>query len=200
MVLVSGWNAISNQELPRIPHRTRKSDDEIIIINISGCRFMCWKSTLEVRPLPWGLSGCNVQMNTYFQKHPDSLLGSHERDFFFDEDAEEYFFDRDPEIFRHILSFFRTGMFFFSNTIFNKFYIHIILGKLHYPRTECIGLVEEELVFFGISPDIINDCCYEDYREVSITGLQTYLGSIHRMGHRQHPTPSWGPQPNPDQI
>ena len=50
IVLVSGWNAISNQELPRIPHRTRKSDDEIIIINISGCRFMCWKSTLEVRP------------------------------------------------------------------------------------------------------------------------------------------------------
>ena len=45
---------------------------------------------------------------------------------------------------------------------------HVILGKLHYPRTECIGLVEEELVFFGISPDIINDCCYEDYREVSI--------------------------------
>ena len=45
---------------------------------------------------------------------------------------------------------------------------YVILGKLHYPRTECIGLVEEELVFFGISPDIINDCCYEDYREVSI--------------------------------
>ena len=90
--------------------------------------------------------------------------------------------------------------FFVSNTIFEKIYIHIILGKLHYPRTECIGLVEEELVFFGISPDIINDCCYEDYREVSITGLQTYLGSTHRMGHRQPPTPSWGPQPNPDQI
>ena len=43
------------------------------------------------------------------KKHPDSLLGSHERDFFYDEDAEEYFFDRDPEMFRHILSFFRTG-------------------------------------------------------------------------------------------
>lgn len=41
----------------------------------------------------------------------------------------------------------------------------MIVGKLHYPRTECIGLVEEELVFFGISPDIIHDCCYEDYRE-----------------------------------
>lgn len=25
--------------------------------------------------------------------------------------------------------------------------------------------MEEELVFFGISPDIIHDCCYEDYRE-----------------------------------
>ena len=55
-------------------------------------------------------------LNEYFQKHPDSLLGSHERDFFFDEDAEEYFFDRDPEIFRHILSFFRTGMFLVTNS------------------------------------------------------------------------------------
>ena len=68
---------------------------------------MCWKSTLEVRALQTvGM----VFNNKHFQKHPDSLLGSHERDFFFDEDAEEYFFDRDPEIFRHILSFFRTGL------------------------------------------------------------------------------------------
>ncbi|CBY16028.1 unnamed protein product [Oikopleura dioica] len=123
---VSGWADFATQALPRIPHKTRKIDDEIIVINVSGVRYMCWKSTLE--------------------KFPESLLGSHERDFFYDQVNDEYFFDRDPEIFRHIISYFRNG-------------------KLHYPRTECIGLVEEELVFFGISPDIINDCCYEDYRE-----------------------------------
>ncbi|CAG5113257.1 Oidioi.mRNA.OKI2018_I69.chr2.g7377.t1.cds [Oikopleura dioica] len=123
---VSGWAEFATQDLPRIPHKTRKLDDQIIVINVSGVRYMCWKSTLE--------------------KFPESLLGSHERDFFYDQVNDEYFFDRDPEVFRHIISYFRTG-------------------KLHYPRTECIGLVEEELVFFGISPDIIHDCCYEDYRE-----------------------------------
>jgi len=55
---------------------------------------------------------------------------------------------------------------------------YVILGKLHYPRTECIGLVEEELVFFGISPDIINDCCYEDYREVSISEPSIFFSTV----------------------
>ena len=53
-----------------------------------------------------------------------------------------------------------SSIFFYKSSL-----ICGLLGKLHYPRTECIGLVEEELVFFGISPDIIHDCCYEDYRE-----------------------------------
>ncbi|KAK1875342.1 Potassium voltage-gated channel subfamily D member 2 [Dissostichus eleginoides] len=58
----------------------------------------------------------------------------------------EYFFDRDPDIFRHILNFYRTG-------------------KLHYPRQECIAAYDEELAFFGIIPEIIGDCCYEEYKD-----------------------------------
>ncbi|CAF4143791.1 unnamed protein product, partial [Rotaria magnacalcarata] len=58
----------------------------------------------------------------------------------------EYFFDRDPDVFRIILNFYRTG-------------------KLHYPKHECIAAYDEELAFFGILPDIIGDCCYEDYRD-----------------------------------
>ncbi|CAF1086130.1 unnamed protein product [Adineta steineri] len=100
--------------------------DEKLIINISGRRFECWRSTLE--------------------KYPDSLLGSNEKEFFYDEDTHEYFFDRDPDVFRVILNFYRTG-------------------KLHYPKHECIAAYDEELAFFGILPDIIGDCCYEDYRD-----------------------------------
>ena len=80
------------------------------------------------------------------EKYPDTLLGSNEKDFFFDEENKEFFFDRDPELFRHILNYYRTG-------------------KLHYPKHECIMAYDEEMAFFGIMPDIIGDCCYEDYRD-----------------------------------
>lgn len=83
---------------------------------------------------------------TTLEKYPETLLGSNEKEFFFDEETKEYFFDRDPELFRHILNYYRTG-------------------KLHYPKHECISAYDEELSFFGIMPDIIGDCCYEDYRD-----------------------------------
>ncbi|MEQ2192965.1 Potassium voltage-gated channel subfamily D member 1, partial [Xenoophorus captivus] len=75
-------------------------------------------------------------------RYPDTLLGSSEKEFFYNEDTQEYFFDRDPEMFRHILNFYRTG-------------------KLHYPRNECIQAFDEELAFYGIVPEIIGDCCME---------------------------------------
>jgi len=70
-------------------------------------RFETWQNTLE--------------------KYPDTLLGSNERDFFYEEETGEYFFDRDPDIFRHILNYYRTG-------------------KLHFPKAECLTQYDEELV------------------------------------------------------
>ncbi|CAF4801147.1 unnamed protein product, partial [Rotaria sp. Silwood1] len=131
-----GWVPLAKNPLPPPPFRIptdgtsttsgERRCDEKIIINVSGRRFECWRSTLE--------------------KYPDSLLGSNEKEFFYDEDTREYFFDRDPDVFRIILNFYRTG-------------------KLHYPKHECIAAYDEELAFFGILPDIIGDCCYEDYRD-----------------------------------
>lgn len=83
---------------------------------------------------------------TTLEKYPDTLLGSNEKEFFFDEDTKEYFFDRDPELFRHILNYYRTG-------------------KLHYPKHECISSYDEEIAFYGIMPDLIGDCCYEEFRD-----------------------------------
>uniref|UniRef100_A0A0N5CIF8 BTB domain-containing protein n=1 Tax=Strongyloides papillosus TaxID=174720 RepID=A0A0N5CIF8_STREA len=126
-----GWVPISRQPMPELPPVLMDRDldhvsDEKILINISGRKFETWKNTLE--------------------KFPETLLGSNEKEFFYQDEDNCYFFDRDPDIFRHILTFYRTG-------------------KLHYPKHECLVAYDEELAFFGIMPDLIADCCYEDYKD-----------------------------------
>ncbi|XP_026568825.1 potassium voltage-gated channel subfamily D member 3 isoform X2 [Pseudonaja textilis] len=121
-----GWMPVANCPMPLAPSEKNKRQDELIILNVSGRRFQTWRTTLE--------------------RYPDTLLGSTEKEFFFNEDTREYFFDRDPDVFRCILNFYRTG-------------------KLHYPRYECISAYDEELAFYGILPDIIGDCCYEEYKD-----------------------------------
>ena len=82
-----------------------------------------------------------------FDRFPDSLLGNAEiREQFYDYEKKFYFIDRDPVLFRHVLNYYRSG-------------------KLHYPKTDCVCAVEDELSYYGISHDIITDCCYEDYRD-----------------------------------
>ncbi|XP_050974108.1 potassium voltage-gated channel subfamily D member 3 isoform X2 [Labeo rohita] len=121
-----GWMPVANLPMPVAPTNKNKHQDELIILNVSGRRFQTWRNTLD--------------------RYPDTLLGSSEKEFFFNEETREYFFDRDPDVFRSILNFYRTG-------------------KLHYPRYECISAYDEELAFFGIIPEIISDCCYEEYKD-----------------------------------
>uniref|UniRef100_A0A3P8WS75 A-type voltage-gated potassium channel KCND1 n=1 Tax=Cynoglossus semilaevis TaxID=244447 RepID=A0A3P8WS75_CYNSE len=121
-----GWLPLAKKTMPKPPVDNSSRSDEILFVNVSGVRFQTWKNTLD--------------------RYPDTLLGSSEKEFFYNEDMQEYFFDRDPEMFRHILNFYRTG-------------------KLHYPRHECIQAFDEELAFYGIVPEIIGDCCMEEYRD-----------------------------------
>ncbi|XP_017158478.1 A-type voltage-gated potassium channel KCND2 isoform X1 [Poecilia reticulata] len=121
-----GWMPVASAPMPAPPQEKQRGRDGLIVLNVSGTKFQTWRDTLE--------------------RYPDTLLGSSERDFFFHEERNEFFFDRDPDIFRHVLNFYRTG-------------------KLHYPRQECISAYDEELAFFGIVPEIIGDCCYEDYKD-----------------------------------
>ncbi|XP_035377705.1 potassium voltage-gated channel subfamily D member 3 isoform X4 [Electrophorus electricus] len=121
-----GWMPVANLPMPIAPTDKNKRQDELIVLNVSGRRFQTWRNTLD--------------------RYPDTLLGSSEKEFFYNEETREYFFDRDPDVFRSILNFYRTG-------------------KLHYPRYECISAYDEELAFFGIIPEIISDCCYEEYKD-----------------------------------
>ncbi|XP_078075962.1 A-type voltage-gated potassium channel KCND2 isoform X2 [Mustelus asterias] len=121
-----GWMPVASQPMPAAPSQRKRPRDGLVVLNVSGRRFQTWRSTLE--------------------RYPDTLLGSSEKEFFLSEESGEYFFDRDPDIFRSILNFYRTG-------------------RLHYPRHECIAAFDEELAFFGIIPEIIGDCCYEEYKD-----------------------------------
>lgn len=58
----------------------------------------------------------------------------------------EFFFDRNPNVFTHILNYYRTG-------------------KLHCPREVCGPLFEEELNFWGIDEKQIETCCWAKYDE-----------------------------------
>ena len=145
-----GWVPVSQNPMPPPPvNQERGETDEKLTINVSGQKFETWRHTLE--------------------KYPDTLLGSNERDFFFDEDIQEYFFDRDPDLFRHILNYYRTG-------------------KLHYPKHECVLAYDEELSFFGIMPDIIGDCCYEDYRDKKRENSERLMDDKASEDGDKHPT------------
>ncbi|KAF6778924.1 hypothetical protein AHF37_00986 [Paragonimus kellicotti] len=127
-----GWIPISQHPLPRSivlkdgAAQHASLVEEKAVINVSGHRFEVSKGSLN--------------------RYPHTLLGSDERDYFYDDTVGEYYFDRDPEIFRHILTYYRCG-------------------HLHYPKKECVMQYEDELAYFRIAPEALGDCCYEDYHD-----------------------------------
>lgn len=74
-------------------------------------------------------------------RHPHTLLGSEMLSKFFDPIKKEYFFDRDPYLFRYILNFYQSG-------------------KLHSSPDDCPVAFKDELDFFGIPICELGDCCW----------------------------------------
>ncbi|CAH8449867.1 unnamed protein product [Dicrocoelium dendriticum] len=120
------WTPLVQYVLPEAPRLFSETSfqDQKIVLNVSGSRFETWRSTLE--------------------RYPETLLGSDEKEYFKDPTLNEYFFDRDPELFRYIMAYYRCG-------------------KLHLPKDACVTAYYEELIYFGIMPEIMGDCCYEEY-------------------------------------
>ena len=120
-----GW--VPTGKTAMLPHlRTEKISEQRIVFNVSGRRFETCKNTLN--------------------RYPGTLLGSEGKEQYFDPQTKEYFFDRDPDLFRYILNFYRSG-------------------KLHFPQGECVNSFEEELSFFGITHESIHECCWDDFTE-----------------------------------
>lgn len=82
------------------------------------------------------------------RKYPNTLLGSELLRLFYDHKKGEYFFDRDPELFRFILNYYR-------------------FGKLHISEIECPGALQDELDFFGIPNSAFDECCLSLFAKVN---------------------------------
>ncbi|KAK3704733.1 hypothetical protein QZH41_001087 [Actinostola sp. cb2023] len=98
---------------------------ERITINVGGRKFM-------------------VKEND-FDKFPYSLLCNLKTGNFYDKVKKEYFFDRDPDAFRYILEYCRTG-------------------RLHVSDEECFSGLLDEMEFFRIPTEDVypSTCCEEE--------------------------------------
>ena len=124
----------SRKHIHRPSMFTNKSKPSVIIDPVT---FMSGKRLIL------NVSGCRYRINEYHLKqYPETLLGSSEREYFYDETKGEYFFDRDPQIFKQIYNFYKSG-------------------KLHYSEQDCFESFTDELTFFRISIDDVSACCGE---------------------------------------
>lgn len=94
-----------------------------IVINVGGVKHETHKSTLMTLP------GSRLAQ----------LVDTEKR-------HSELFFDRHPEVFSHVLQYYRSG-------------------KLHYPTNLCSVMLEEEFDFWGISSTDMEPCCWAAFRQ-----------------------------------
>ena len=62
----------------------------------------------------------------------------------YNRETKEYFFDKDPHVFNCILNMLNHG-------------------KLHVPREICVQLLRDELIFWGIPFDTVDECCWRTF-------------------------------------
>lgn len=104
---------------------------ETLIFNVGGKRFETYAATLDRD------CNCLLAKKSFLQAHYRKNTG-------------EYFFDRDPDIFKSILNYMRTK-------------------KLHLPTYVCGPSVKHELEFWGLSPEKIEQCCWMNYNDWNTT-------------------------------
>ncbi|XP_029108369.1 potassium voltage-gated channel subfamily C member 1-like isoform X1 [Scleropages formosus] len=129
----------------------RGDETERVVINVGGVRHQTYRSTLRTLPgtrLAW-------------LAEPDAPGR-----FDYDPVAGEFFFDRHPGVFAHILNYYRTG-------------------RLHCPADVCGPLYEEELAFWGIDETDVEPCCWMTYRQHrdAEEALDSFGGGAPEPGH-----------------
>lgn len=111
--------------------KTGGRDGDRVIINVGGHRHETHLNTLRNFP--------DTRLSWMVESPLTKACSSSD-----DGKPMEYFFDRHPGVFVHILNYYRTG-------------------KLHCPADVCGPLFEEELNFWGIDELQMEPCCWSTY-------------------------------------
>ncbi|XP_061162870.1 potassium voltage-gated channel subfamily C member 3-like [Saccostrea echinata] len=78
-------------------------------------------------------------------RYPNTLFGRlTKQSKFYDSTRKSYFFDKNPNVFLSILDLYRTG-------------------TLHFPSFYCSTVIKQELDFWELSPNMLSDCCLQQY-------------------------------------
>lgn len=93
---------------------------ERITVNVGGQKYQIPKNNLDI--------------------YPDTLLSSDWRMRFYDRERGEYFFDRDPVLFKYVVEYYRTGEF-------------------HLAEPVCSEALKDELEFYGVPIGHVSSCC-----------------------------------------
>ncbi|XP_046544035.1 potassium voltage-gated channel protein Shaw-like [Haliotis rubra] len=107
------------------------TSNETFIFNVGGSLFETYGSTLS------GLPFSKLADEDFLKKH-------------YRQDKNDYFFDREPDVFKAILNYLRTG-------------------ELHLPAWLCGASVKTELAFWGVEEDEIEECCWTNYSSWTTT-------------------------------
>ncbi|XP_060575754.1 potassium voltage-gated channel protein Shaw-like [Ruditapes philippinarum] len=114
----------------------------IIKLNVGGTIFQCYAGTLKTFP---------DSVLAHLDENADHYVA----------DTNEYFFDRDPLTFYHILNASRKG-------------------SIHLPKDMCGTTFREELEFWKISPRFVAPCCWEALHksEEDVSTMQKLIQNI----------------------
>ena len=99
---------------------------ESIVFDVGGTRFETYSGTLKKLP--------NTKL---FHLNRDSPN--------YRPKTNDYYFDRDPKIFRGVLDYYRNG-------------------TLHFPNDICATVVRRELDYWGIDEKHVAPCCWEFFK------------------------------------
>ena len=142
----------------KVGTQTSKSqDDDMVVLNIGGTRFETRMRTLRRWP--------ETRLAKTTRKDADNYR----------EQFDEYFYDRDPEMFRCIIDFYRNGI-------------------LHFPHDICGPVIHYELSYWEIDEQYVSQCCWEFFKsqsenqttvEVLCKSLEPEVDSRPRSGRRR---------------
>lgn len=110
---------------------TEVQGHDIVTFNVGGVRFETLRKTMQNNALT------RLSDQEFIQRH-------------YVKDRTEYFFDRDPDIFKAVLNYMRTD-------------------SLHLPSFICGPSAKTELEYWGVPQQKIEQCCWINYNEWNST-------------------------------